>query len=71
MFKTVHPVTVSPPMLPGFMVESNHDEERFARVEQMIEALQRESAALKAAFTRLALAVFAPAPAPVKPQRQR
>jgi len=29
------------------MVESNHDEERLARIEQMLEALQRESAALK------------------------
>jgi hypothetical protein len=45
------------------MVESNHDEERFARVEHMVEALQRESAALKVAVARLAAAVLAPAPA--------
>jgi hypothetical protein len=53
------------------MVDSNHDEERLAHIEQMIEALQRESAALKVAFARMAAAVFPRAPAPVKPQHQR
>ena len=52
------------------MVESNHDEERFARVEHMIEALQRESAALKVLTAKLVLAVAVPTRAPVKPQRQ-
>jgi hypothetical protein len=32
----------------GTMVESNHDEERLARTEHMVESLQREMAALKA-----------------------
>jgi hypothetical protein len=37
------------------MVESNHAEERLARIEQMIEALQREAAALKMITDRLAI----------------
>ena len=54
------------------MVESNHDEERLARVEQMIEALQRESAALKVVTAELviAVAVLTPGP-PVTPRRKR
>lgn len=39
----------------GIMVESNHDEERLARVESMVEALQRETAALKAVTGRLTI----------------
>jgi predicted Zn-ribbon and HTH transcriptional regulator len=34
-------------MLLGAMVESNHDEERFARIEHMVETLRREGAAFK------------------------
>jgi len=41
--------------LPSSMVESNHDEERLARAEQMIEALQRDTAALKIRTSRLTL----------------
>ena len=41
------------------VVESNHDEERIARIERMVEALQRESAALKIVTARLEAAVKA------------
>jgi hypothetical protein len=34
-------------MLTAIMVETNHDEERLARIEQMIETLQRESGTMK------------------------
>ena len=34
-------------MLAVLMVETNNDEERLARIEQMVEALQRESTARK------------------------
>jgi len=34
-------------MLSSVMVESNHDEERFARIENMVETLGREGAARK------------------------
>jgi len=34
-------------MLSSAMVESNHDEERFARIENMVETLGREGAARK------------------------
>jgi len=53
------------------MVESNHDEERLARVEQMIEALQRDSAALKVVTGKLVVAVAAVTPATVPPRRKR
>jgi len=53
------------------VVESNHDEERIARIERMVEALQRESAALKIVTARLVSAVevqviprIQPAPSP-------
>jgi hypothetical protein len=39
------------------MVESNHDEERMARVEHMIENLQRQTAALKVVTSKLVVAV--------------
>jgi hypothetical protein len=51
-------------MLPSSMVESNHEEERLARIEQMIETLQRESAALKVAIGTLATVVEVCAHAP-------
>jgi hypothetical protein len=35
------------------VVESNKDEERLARIETMLQALQREAAALKATTARL------------------
>lgn len=41
------------------MVESNHDEERLARIEQMIERLQRESAINKVLTGKLVVAVAA------------
>jgi inner membrane protein involved in colicin E2 resistance len=34
------------PVIVEWMVESNHDEERMARVEHMVEALQRDTARL-------------------------
>jgi hypothetical protein len=40
-------------MLPAFMVESNNDEERLARIEKMIEALQRESDTVKSVAGKL------------------
>ena len=40
-------------MLMSPMVESNRDEERLARIEHMVEALQRESDALKVVTARL------------------
>jgi len=43
-------------MLAG-MVEYNHDEERFARIEKMVETLQRESRALRIVTARLAAVV--------------
>ena len=39
------------------MVESNHTEERLARIEQMLEVLQRESAAAKAITAKLVIAI--------------
>lgn len=39
------------------MVESNHTEERLARIEHMLETLQRESAATKMITAKLVLAV--------------
>ena len=39
------------------MVESNHDEERLARIEQMIEALQREQVAIRVATAKLVAVV--------------
>ena len=39
------------------MVESNHDEERLARIEHMVERLQREHAASRIVTARLAEAV--------------
>jgi hypothetical protein len=42
------------------MVESNHDEERLARIEHMLESLQGEAAAFKIVASKLiALAVQA------------
>jgi methionine synthase II (cobalamin-independent) len=35
------------------MVESNHDEERLARIEAMLEALQRENEALKVVTAKM------------------
>jgi hypothetical protein len=35
------------------MVESNHDEERLARIEVMVEALRREHEALKAVTAKM------------------
>jgi hypothetical protein len=46
------------------MVESNHEEERLARIEHMIETLQRESAALRVALGTLATVVEVCAHAP-------
>jgi Flp pilus assembly CpaF family ATPase len=44
------------------MVESNNEEERFARIEQMIEQLQREAAANKLVTGKLVIAVAALTP---------
>lgn len=44
------------------MVESNCDEERLARIEQMLEAVQREQAAAKVITAKLVLAVAVLAP---------
>ena len=57
------------------MVESNHDEERLARIEHMVEGLQREQVANKIITTRLIAAVAvvaesAQAPEPVRPKRK-
>jgi hypothetical protein len=53
------------------MVESNHAEERIARVERMIESLQRESVALKVITAKLVVAVDVLASVPAKPLRKR
>jgi hypothetical protein len=55
------------------MVESNHDEERLARIEQMIEALQREQVTIRAATTKLVavVATFAGNTLTVKPERSK
>jgi hypothetical protein len=45
------------------MVESNHDEERLARIEHMVEDLQRESDALKVVTAKLLVAVTLRTPA--------
>jgi hypothetical protein len=47
----------------GGMVESNHDEERMARIEHMIEGLQRKSAALEVLSAKLVVAVAKLTPA--------
>ena len=44
------------------MVESNNGEERLARIEAMVEALQRESAALKSVAAKLIDVVVQAAP---------
>jgi len=55
-------------MLRSIMVERNHDEERLARIEHLVEELQRESAAQKIITTQLLKAaaikvqVLAPVP---------
>ena len=51
------------------MVESNNAEERLARIEHMVEKLQRESAAMKAIASKLidVVAQAAPTLAPTKP----
>jgi hypothetical protein len=41
------------PILPAMMVEKNHDEERFARIEQMIETLQQEPGTLRTATGKM------------------
>jgi hypothetical protein len=40
-------------MLTAIMVETAHDEERLARIEQMIEALQRESGTMKTVTAKI------------------
>ena len=40
-------------MLTATMVETNHDEERLARIERMIEALQRESETMKTVTAKI------------------
>lgn len=55
-------------MLP-VMVESNHDEERLARIEHMVEGLQRESVALQLVTAKIARAVAALTPLPVALKR--
>ena len=44
------------------MVEYNHDEERLARIEQMVERLQREQTALKLLTGKLIAAIAAAKP---------
>jgi hypothetical protein len=44
------------------MVESNHDEERLARIEHMLESLQRESAAFKLVASELIAVAVQAAP---------
>jgi hypothetical protein len=53
------------------MVESNHNEERLARVERMIEALQRQSAVLKVVTAKLVVAVAVLTPSPSKPHDRK
>ena len=55
------------------MVESNHDEERLARIEQMIEALQREQVAIRLATAKLVavVATFAGGTLTMKPARSK
>jgi len=55
------------------MVESNHDEERIARIEQMIETLQREQTAIRVATANLVavVATFAGGTLTVKPPRSK
>lgn len=51
------------------MVESNNDEERLARIERMVEALQREAAAFKVLAVKAArrAAIVAETASPVGP----
>jgi hypothetical protein len=44
------------------MVEQNHDEERLARIERMLESVQREQATAKVITAKLVLAVAVLAP---------
>jgi hypothetical protein len=62
------------------MVESNNDEERFARIEEMTEALQRESFAFRIIPSTLVgvsvlpvVAIYAPhgRPAPIADRRTK
>ena len=53
------------------MVESNNDEERLARVEQMIENLQRQSTTLKSVTAKLVIAVGVLTKTSGKPRRRR
>jgi len=54
------------------MVESNQDEERMARVEHMIETLQRDCAALSVVTAKVsAVSVLTPAPESVLATRTR
>ena len=46
------------------MVESNHGEERLARIEQMLETLQRESAATKVMTAKIIAVVVEAQPTP-------
>jgi hypothetical protein len=51
------------------MVETNNDEERLARVEHMIEKLQRQSVTLNAVTAKLVVAVAVLTKASTKPPR--
>ena len=55
-------------MLSSAMVESNHDEERFARIENMVETLRREGAARKLVPAKSVPVVTVAAPAPEVPR---
>ena len=54
-------------MLSSVMVESNHDEERFARIENMVETLGREGAARKLVPAKVVPVVAVVAHAPEVP----
>ena len=52
-----HSTTLSAAYAGVVMVEYNHEEERLARIEQMVERLQRENAASRVVTTKLVAAI--------------
>jgi hypothetical protein len=57
-------------MLRSAVVKRNNDEERFARIEQMVESLRREAAGQKLETAKLVMTVAGLAPAIVSPNVQ-
>jgi hypothetical protein len=57
VFNRVQPGDAPATYATAVMVEYNHDEERLARIEQMVERLQREQTALRVLTGKLVAAV--------------